>query len=622
MRRVADAAYWAAPSLLCLAIYWLGLRAWFQQDDFAWLTLHQRLRESGDLWGILFSPRAQGTIRPLSERGFFLLFHGWFGLNALPFRIVAFATQFINLVLVGAIARKLTRSRTAGFLAAVLWVANGALATVMSWTSAYNQLLCAFFVLASFWFFLLHIETGKRRYYALQWVSFLLGFGALEIIVVYPAIAASYAFLAARKHFRKTLWLFPPSALYVFVHWHYAPAPAAGPYMMHWDAGILATLWTYWQWTLGPARLDLASIVLPGWIVLAATLALTLALLGFASYQLRRQNWAVAFPLLWFLILLAPVLPLRDHLSDYYLTMPAIGMAILGAWATVAAWRSRWYARTAAVLLAAIYVASSLPVARAVTRWNYRLARESRGLVQGLVRARQLHPGKLILLTDVPSDLFWGTVYHKAYLVAGVQDVYLAPGSEESIQPHPELDAVSNYVLPSAVALRALDEDRAVVYSDEGDRLRNVTQVVRATARARWGEPKLPSRIDAGSPLFADQLGQSWYPVEGTYRWMPKRATAFLRGPTAPGEQLHLSGFCPVQLVKTKPLILTASVDGVVVGQAQISKAGAPFDLAFPMPVPSVGKAKVEVTLEVDRTFVVPSDGRTLGLVFGTIAVR
>ena len=35
MNRLARPAYWIAPPLFCLAVYWLGLKAWFQQDDFA-----------------------------------------------------------------------------------------------------------------------------------------------------------------------------------------------------------------------------------------------------------------------------------------------------------------------------------------------------------------------------------------------------------------------------------------------------------------------------------------------------------------------------------------------------------------------------------------------------------
>ena len=35
--RLASAAFWLAPSLLCLALYWRGFTAWFRADDFAWL---------------------------------------------------------------------------------------------------------------------------------------------------------------------------------------------------------------------------------------------------------------------------------------------------------------------------------------------------------------------------------------------------------------------------------------------------------------------------------------------------------------------------------------------------------------------------------------------------------
>src|SRR5690349_3323501 len=38
-RKLLNAAYWTVPSLFCLLLYWPGLRAWFQADDFVWLNL-------------------------------------------------------------------------------------------------------------------------------------------------------------------------------------------------------------------------------------------------------------------------------------------------------------------------------------------------------------------------------------------------------------------------------------------------------------------------------------------------------------------------------------------------------------------------------------------------------
>src|SRR6266536_3183546 len=85
--------YWLSPPLLCLILYREGLTAWFQADDFAWLSLRLHVHTWRDLAHALFAPMAQGTIRPWSERGFFLVFTWLFGIDALPFRICVFLTQ-------------------------------------------------------------------------------------------------------------------------------------------------------------------------------------------------------------------------------------------------------------------------------------------------------------------------------------------------------------------------------------------------------------------------------------------------------------------------------------------------------------------------------------------------
>src|SRR5262245_11484572 len=92
--------YWIVPSLFCLILYFDGFHAWFQMDDFAWLGLYQRVHDWNSFLAAMFKPLAQGTIRPLSERAFFMLFSWWFGMDSLPFRLVVFATQFLNLVLI------------------------------------------------------------------------------------------------------------------------------------------------------------------------------------------------------------------------------------------------------------------------------------------------------------------------------------------------------------------------------------------------------------------------------------------------------------------------------------------------------------------------------------------
>ena len=222
--RIRGIAYYAIPMLFCTAVHWLALKTWFYGDDFAWLGLGLRIHSAHDLLVVLFRPEAQGTIRTLSERLFFLIFSSAFGLAAPPFRIWVLMTQFANIALLIQIARRLTGSSAAGFLAGVLWTANAGLALALSWTSAYNEIACAFCMLLAFRLFLLHIDTGKRKYWIWQWIVFLLGFGALELNVVYPALAAGYALFCARGYLRKTLYLFVPSIIFVLFHFTVVPS--------------------------------------------------------------------------------------------------------------------------------------------------------------------------------------------------------------------------------------------------------------------------------------------------------------------------------------------------------------------------------------------------------------
>src|SRR5258708_5044359 len=327
--------------LFAAALYWPGLTAWFQMDDFAWLGLRGEVHSWHDFWWALFAPLAQGTIRTLSERIFFMSFSSVFGMNPLPYRCLAFLTYAASLVVLSAVCTRLTGSRAAGSWAMVLWTVNSALAIPLSWTSVYYKLLCSLFLLVSFWFLLRYVETGERRFYIAQLVTFVLGFGVLELNVVYPALAAVYALCCARRIINKILPLFAISAGYTLLHIITAPLPAGGPYQLHWDSSIISTLGTYWQWALGPNVNQLQpSLFQDGLIAFVP-----LGLLVFLVSKIRRREWIAAFLPAWFLIVLAPLLPLRDHMSPEYLTIPLLGLAMLGGWALASGWLHAMAAR-------------------------------------------------------------------------------------------------------------------------------------------------------------------------------------------------------------------------------------------------------------------------------------
>lgn len=612
MSRLRHIAWWCGPALICLLIHWRGFASWFRADDFAWLGLGLGVHGLHDLLLALFSPMAQGTIRPWSDRLFFMTGFGLFGLNPMPFRVVVFATELANLALVASIGARLTGRRAAGFLAAALWATSDTALLPLGWASAYNQVLCGFFLLLAFHFLLRYVETGNPRYNLYQWIAFLLGFGAMELNVVYPALALAYTLLCARKYLRRVWLLFLPSVAYFAIHQAAAPAGKDPNYALHFTGSMLRTMVKYWAWTVGPWD-SWAPVRLPHWIIPAAVVLVTLGLLAFAATRAR----IAIFCLAWFLIAIAPVLPLRDHVTEYYSFVPAIGLCWLGGWALAESWRARAGARIAALGLAAIYLLMMLPRTLAASDFNYRLSLRVRGLVEGVARAHQLHPGQTILLDNVDTALFYNGVLDHPFKLLGIDHVYLTPGSQRNIDAHPELGDVNEFILPPEEVSKALDNDEVAVYDAGGPRLRNITTAYSAQPH----DLGLPLLVDVGSSLAGPLLGPEWYAPDGNHRWMPQRASLRMGAPTAAGQKLYLRGYYPADQIHNGPLTVSVTVNGSPLAPEAVT-AGGDFVLAFPLPDPLVGQQVMEVALEVSRTFRAGADIRDLGLAFGEFEVR
>jgi hypothetical protein len=617
--RVLEAAYWLTPSLFCLVLYWNGLLSWFQQDDFVWVGLHAQVHKPADLWHVIFGPTAHGTFRPLSERVFFLVFYRLFDLDALPYRIWVFITQCANLVLISMVTRRVTGSRMAGFWAPIFWIANTAMYIVMTWSCEYILVACAFSILLAFYLLLRYIETGQLRFYAWQWVVFILGFGAMETNVVYPAIAATYTYLFARRYFRKTLPLFGASAGYAMFHLLWAPRTTTGPYAPHIDGAIPHTFYSYWWMALEPSNLhSLTGIPDKAGSVLVVLFTLVLA--GFAVWMARRRNWLPLFFLAWFAIVLAPVLPLREHVTKYYLTLPTIGLAMLAAYGIAYAWQSRGVWRTIAAIFATAFFATAIPVDWNATRWWYERSVAVRNMVMGVIHARALHPGKTILLDAVDDYLFWGAINDAAFRSVGVGDVFLVPGSEARIHDLPT-SRVGEFVMAPALTLHGVENNEVVIYRVDSEHPTNITTAYSIAAKLRF-HPETPRRIDVANPLAGYLLGPSWYPRAERFRWMPRQATVQLGGPRAPLERLYVSGICPIQQLGPGPLTMTVSLDGQTLRAVQISKGNSFFTFDFPLRPELVGNESVEVSVTVDRTIRLPTEEKDFGLAFGVFDIR
>jgi len=620
-KRLISAFYFLVPMALALILYWPGLMAWFQMDDFALLSFRSQVHDWPSLVHTLFAPIAQGTIRTLSERVYYLGFTSLFGIHAFPFRVWAFLTFFAALPILSLITIRLTGSRAAGFWAAILWTVNSALGVPLSWTAVYYELLCALVFLVNIWLLHRYAETGKTTYYIAQWIFFALGFGVLEINVVYPALALAYAILRARHVVWKVAPMFLGSAAYFAARSLAVSLPAAGPYRLHWDpASIASTLWTYWNWALEPRRLEVLGIGTPLLRALWAA-AIAVGLLAFLLWKLRAREWIVAFFPAWFLIVLAPLLPLREHIADYYLTIPVIGLAMWGGWALASAWRGGTAGRIAASVMLVLYLAGAVPVTLASTRFYHDRGLRIRTMVLGVSAIVHANPGKQVLLRGIDRELFWTAVYHHPFALVGVSEVLVLPEEAADVGSGPQSeDPAALLAEPNAVRY-ALARDRAIVIDVGHGAPRDITAQYIASANIQPGDA-IPARVDAGSDATAEQLGPEWYPMEKGFRWMAKRATVKLHGPSSPGARLYLSGFCPAAILKSGPVHVDVFVDHVPLAPATLSQPDTRFSLSFDLPQQLSGRAAVEVAVELDHTFMPEKDRRPLGLIFGTFEIR
>lgn len=577
MRRFA---WRALPPLLLLAFYWPALTSWFFQDDFGWLRLPQGVHSAADLPAALFAPKAHGNMRPLGENAYWLALGGAFGAEALPFRVVTFATAMASLVLLGAVVGRLTKSRAAAFCGQVLLVASCGLAPSMGWSSIYNQVLSGFFFLLAFYFLLRHAETGERRWWLAQWIAFVLGLGALETNVVYPALAALYALCCGRPLLKKIPPMFLVSAVSAAVHFHFAPAPHAGVYAPRLDARVFDTLWTYWGWALG--RMP------PALTALAAAAAL-----AFAACRALRRDYSPLLALAWFVIPLTPYLPLPDHKMDYYLAVPAIGIAMLGASAAATAGGARlpWKALAAACLLA--YLAFSGRAAWAVTRWEHDRGLRVQDFVSGVAEIRHSNPGKAILLDGMDDDLFWAALVNLPFHALRIPEVFLAPGPEGTRKIQAPADLLTRFVLPPELALRVLRRQGAVVYRVDGDMLRNETNRYRAAAEAAFSDDT-PRFVNIGDAIFGEFLGPEWGPAADGYRPMRHAASLEIGGPRAAGASLYLGVF------RTGNFVLRLSVDGEPLPLALVSSDNGLSEFRAPLPATAGGRPALKLSLATD----------------------
>ena len=560
------------PCCCCFVLYWPGLTTWFYQDDFGWLNLRHDVHSARDLAGALFAPKAHGNMRPLGENAFWLGLGAVFGVEPLPFHICTFLTQSASLLLLGSIVQRLVGWAPAGLCAQILWLVNRGLAPAMGWSSIYNQVLSAFFFLLAFYFLLRHIETGRRAYELAHWTAFVLGLGALEINVVYPALAALYVFFGARPYLKKILPMFAVSAAAVMAHFYFAPPPHAGVYAPRVDSAIGATLWTYWRWVLGPMPAVAAALVA------ACVIALIVWGLGAASPPHYLAPRGLCFPC----CRICPC-PITRWTTTWRCPRSAsrcwarMRLRRLGKFA--AGRKNRDRTRHSGVY-------GDFP-AGVVDRHPLAARTRRAGGRSGARRGRDSSGGE-------GKDHSAGRDRYRALLERRSGSAVPRQIDSGGVPCTGQRGAHSGGAR-SALEVRAAAGDRtaraggerAVVYRFDGQMLHNET----AHAGARWTEDE-PRFVNIGDPVFCDYVGTGWRDAANGYRRMERVGTLRIAAPRSSGESLYIGVF------ETRDFLPRVRVHGAAVPVALARRDNDLSEFRATLPPEAAQWKQMEVAIE------------------------
>ena len=329
----SQAVPWLVAFALCLAVVIVfrgALSLFFAQEDFRGLAVAK---------GLL--PRHSVPWRYASVQAFMDISYPLFGVHPEPYHLVSLALHALNsVVLFQLLARRLTPS--AAVVGAGFFATHPALFTAIYWLSARSDLLATTFALVAF---ALAIRRGRERWLAVP--AFAIALLSKESVILMPVavwLIRRWARTPENLVHSQRDMLVPSMALIGVAYGLLLFSGRAGgigigtgpdaAYALDFGRPLLENLLTYVGWsvdvTMRPSALRFLDVRNPDTFLLSFG-AIALWGLGVLVPGLRVRGWHVAGAT--FLILLLPVLPLRNHTYHYFLYTPLLALA----WAIAAA---------------------------------------------------------------------------------------------------------------------------------------------------------------------------------------------------------------------------------------------------------------------------------------------
>lgn len=483
----------------------------------------------------LLSPRFFGNnFRPVGHF-FYREMSAAFGLDFPKYVWGIHLLHFANVWLVWSLARRLEASVVAASLGTLLFAFHMGVFDAY-WKPMYVfDVLCALFSLTS-----LLLYSDRR--WVLSFAAFWLAYKSKELAVMLPAVLFCYEFWFGDKKW----WRLAP---------FFAASVAFGVQSIFMNPNLdNAYTLRFTISALGMSAKFYASKVL--FVPYGA-----IALLVLALVLRERRVW---FGLAMLTLFAVPLLFLPERLYPAYCYLPLAGMSLMATAIGARGWI------TPLALFCSAWIPVNIAEMRRQRRHALHVAEDNRSYVAALADFARKSPNTRTFLYDsAPSEMqLWG-------IHGAIRQLYkTADFKLHSAEDPPEVPSDEHAVL--------------LIWNSRSRKLHIV-------ARQPGATDIFFVSMDENTPVR--QLGQGWYGLEGSFRWIQPHATAQIQRPEDAREFELTVNIGPDFIREIRSTRVRVSVNDTLVGEQEYTKQGWQTS-RWPVPPGAPGPVTVEFRVE------------------------
>jgi hypothetical protein len=337
-------AFGAALALLEYLLYFRPDPHFFVGDTIHWFYVrHHSIR---DFVLSFFRLDGEGWYRPLTDCTVQSLLYPFFGLQVTPYRIVHYVLFMAVLFVVYKLAFAITHKRIAAALATVFFGIHTTNAFITYDLLFTPEVLYSLFYICAAIAYIRYRENRRTRFLAVSVACFAASLFSKEAAVTAPITLVALDVLLNRTRLKEAILSVKAHAAVLAVYLLlvagylgvqrpafrsliHRPGPEVA-YRFALDRTVLnnARLAAAWAFNL-PRGWQLESPHMPPRSFLILRIFRLLVLLLAAWLLLRRESRSVLAGSAWFLITVAPGLPLFEHFLPYYLFLPVVGLSVI-----------------------------------------------------------------------------------------------------------------------------------------------------------------------------------------------------------------------------------------------------------------------------------------------------